>query len=86
MLFLGTLGGARALDMERRFGNFDVGKEADFVVVDPARTPALSAALSTGIRSADAEMARDQTLFALLMGLRESSVAAVHVQGRRLNR
>ena len=38
MLFLGTLGGARALDMEDRFGNLDVGKEADFVVVDPRRT------------------------------------------------
>ena len=41
MLFIGTLGGARALDMEDRFGNFDVGKEADFVVVDPAGTPLL---------------------------------------------
>ncbi|PRC49177.1 guanine deaminase, partial [Mycobacterium sp. ITM-2017-0098] len=40
MLFLGTLAGARALDMEDRFGNFDVGKEADFVVVDPPRVPA----------------------------------------------
>ena len=36
MLFIGTLGGARALDMEDRFGNFDEGKEADFVVVRPA--------------------------------------------------
>jgi guanine deaminase len=26
MLFIGTLGGARALDMEHRFGNLDVGK------------------------------------------------------------
>ena len=32
-------GGARALDIEDRFGNFDVPKEADFVVVDPNRTP-----------------------------------------------
>ena len=39
MLFTGTLGGARALDMENRFGNFDLGKEADFVVVDPAGSP-----------------------------------------------
>jgi guanine deaminase len=84
MLFLGTLGGARALDMENRFGNFDVGKEADFVVVDPVGTPALAAALTHGVRSADADLARDQTLFALLMGLRESAVAHVYVQGRRL--
>lgn len=85
MLFLGTLGGARALDMENRFGNFDVGKEADFVVVDPAGTPALAAALKNGVRSADPELARDQTLFALLMGLRESAVAEVYVQGRHLD-
>jgi guanine deaminase len=43
MLFTGTLAGARALDMESRFGNFDVGKEADFVVIDPCRTSALQA-------------------------------------------
>jgi guanine deaminase len=85
MLFLGTLGGARALDMEDRFGNFDVGKEADFVVVDPRRTPALNGPLNQGVRPADLELARDQTLFALLMGIRESSIAEVYVQGRRLS-
>lgn len=85
MLFLGTLGGARALDLESRFGNFDIGKEADFVVVDPARTPALAATLTHGVRSADPDLACEQTLFALLMGLRESSIAQVYVQGRKLN-
>jgi len=82
MLFVGTLAGARALDMENRFGNFDVGKEADFVIVDPAGTPALNATLSNGVRSDDVELARDQTLFALLMGIRESSISGVYVQGR----
>jgi guanine deaminase len=85
MLFVGTLAGARALDMEDRFGNFDVGKEADFVVVDPAGTPTLAAALAHGVRSRDPDLARDQTLFALLMGMRESSIAQVYVQGRRLD-
>lgn len=84
LLFLGTLGGARALDMDDRFGNFDAGKEADFVVVDPARTPSLHAAVAHGLRSGDATTARDQTLFAVLMGARETSVAATYVQGRRL--
>jgi guanine deaminase len=84
MLFTGTLAGARALDMENRFGNFDIGKEADFVVVDPSGTPALQAALSHGVRSSDADLARDQMLFALLMGVRESSIAEVYVQGRRV--
>jgi guanine deaminase len=84
MLFIGTLGGARALDMEDRFGNFDVGKEADFVVVDPTRTPALKAVITHGVRSDDPTMARDQTLFALLMRTRETSIAEIYVQGRKL--
>jgi guanine deaminase len=83
MLFIGTLGGARALDMENRFGNFDLGKEADFVVVDPSGTPALSAVLRNAVHADDAELARDQTLFGLLMGIRESSITEVYVQGRR---
>ncbi len=84
MLFLGTLGGARALDMEDRFGNFDAGKEADFVVVDPNRAPALKAVITRGAGSDDPTTARDQTLFGLLMRTRETSIAGTYVQGRRL--
>lgn len=84
MLFAGTLAGARALDMEDRFGNFDVGKEADFVVIDPRATPALDAALSLGVRSPDPTLARDQTLFTLLTGIRETSIVQVYVRGRRI--
>jgi guanine deaminase len=83
MLFMGTLAGARALDMENRFGNFDIGKEADFVVVDPSATPALNANVTKAVRAKNPDLARDQTLFALLMGIRESSIADVYVQGRR---
>ncbi|MEJ5070782.1 guanine deaminase [Enterobacter ludwigii] len=34
-----TLGGARALCLDEHIGNFSVGKEADFVVLDPAVSP-----------------------------------------------
>lgn len=85
LLFIGTLGGARALDMKGRFGNFDVGKEADFVVVDASRTPALAAAVTHGVRSQNPELAREQTLFALSMGVREASIAEVYVMGRPLD-
>ena len=34
-----TLGGAQALDLEHAIGNFNPGKEADFVVLDPAVSP-----------------------------------------------
>jgi guanine deaminase len=40
--YLATLGGARALDLEREIGNFLPGKEADFVVLDFAATPLLA--------------------------------------------
>ena len=41
-LFLATLGGARALSLEDKLGNFDIGKEADFIVIDPKATPAMA--------------------------------------------
>jgi len=34
-----TLGGAHALRLDDKIGNFQPGKEADFIVVDPAATP-----------------------------------------------
>lgn len=84
LLFSATLAGARALDMEARFGNLDAGKDADFIVVDPDRWEPLAATLARGIRADDATQARDQTLFALLMGLREPAIAEVYVRGRRI--
>ncbi|KQU61493.1 guanine deaminase [Rhodococcus sp. Leaf278] len=85
LLFTGTLAGARALDMENRIGNFDPGKEADFVVVDPSAWPQLAAAIDHGVRAEDADLARDQTLFALLMAMREPAIVGVYVQGRALH-
>jgi len=40
-LYLATLGGARALDLEERVGSFLPGREADFLVLDLAATPLL---------------------------------------------
>jgi len=37
-LYLATLGGAKTLDLENIIGNFIVGKEADFVIIDMAST------------------------------------------------
>ena len=34
-----TLGGAHALRLDDKIGNFQSGKEADLVVIDPAVTP-----------------------------------------------
>ena len=40
-LYLATLGGARALDIDSKVGNFERGKEADFCVLDLQATPLL---------------------------------------------
>ncbi len=84
LLFTGTLAGARALDMEARFGNFDVGKDADFLLIEPDRWEPLATVLERGIRADDEEMATDQTLFALLLALRQPAIAGVFVRGRRV--
>jgi len=36
--FFATLGAARALELDDKIGNFEVGKEADFIVIDPDAT------------------------------------------------
>jgi guanine deaminase len=36
------LGGAKALYLDHKIGNFDPGKEADFVVLDPQATPLMA--------------------------------------------
>ncbi|MBW7981818.1 guanine deaminase [Enterobacillus tribolii] len=37
--YLATLGGAHALGLDDIIGNFNIGKEADFVVLEPTATP-----------------------------------------------
>ena len=41
-LYLATLGGARALHIEQKIGNFESGKEADFIVLDLGATELLA--------------------------------------------
>jgi guanine deaminase len=83
LLFTATLAGARALDMEARFGNFDPGKDADFVVIEPDRWEPLAQVLAHHKTARDQDDATDRMLFALLMGLREPAITSVWVQGRR---
>lgn len=72
--YLATLGGARALYLDDRIGNFLPGKEADFVVLDPAATPLLA----RRIRAAPTLPAR---LFVLATLGDDRAVAATYLMG-----
>ncbi len=84
LLHLGTLAGARALDLEDRIGNFDPGKEADMVVIDPAQWEPLANSLEWGLRADDPVKQTHGRLFTLLMACNEVAVAETYVRGRRL--
>jgi guanine deaminase len=75
-LYLATLGAAKALYLDEKIGNFETGKEADFLVLDPAVT-ALTARRTAGSRSiAD-------KLFALLMLGDDRAVEQTWIMGRK---
>lgn len=72
--YLATLGGARALYLDDRIGNFQPGKEADFVVVDPAATPLMARRMSGSQSIAE-------KLFALMVLGDDRHVEAVYLSG-----
>jgi guanine deaminase len=79
LLYLGTLGGAEALRLERETGNFAPGKSADFFALAPGE----DAYLAERLRRCDSLEAR---LFCLLHLAAERHVAATYVRGRRTGR
>ncbi len=81
-LFLATLGGARALCLEDKLGNFEVGKEADFVVLNLRSTP-IMALRNKSFDSANlptlAEIS-DQLFATIIMG-DDRAIAATYIMG-----
>ncbi len=73
-MYLATLGAARALSWDERIGNFETGKEADFVVLDPA-----AGSLQRRRTAAAEDFA--ELVFALLMLGDERCVRATHILG-----
>lgn len=73
-LYLATLGGAHALKLDDRIGNFNVGKEADFVVLDLQATPLQQ------LRQQHSHSV-DEKLFALLMLGDDRNTFATYVNG-----
>ena len=74
--YLATLGAARVLRLEDRIGNLMPGKEADFLILDPAATPLLAARQKTSRSIAE-------RLFVLMMLGDERVIDAVYVAGAR---
>ena len=74
-LYLATLGGARALSLDDKLGSISVGKEADFVLLDPAATPVL--ARRTGLRDDPMDV-----FFALMTLADDRAIAATYAHGK----
>ncbi|WP_332673385.1 guanine deaminase [Aromatoleum sp.] len=72
--YLATLGGARSLYLDDRIGSFRPGREADFVILDPAATPLLAR------RSAAAATIAERLFMLMLLG-DDRAVAATYVLG-----
>ncbi|MBX2823244.1 MAG: guanine deaminase [Gammaproteobacteria bacterium] len=74
-LYLATLGGARALDLDRQIGTFGVGAEADIVVLNPSATPLLT------MRTASCK-SLEELLFALVMLGDDRTISHTYVMGQ----
>ena len=75
-LYHATLGAAKALDLDDKLGNFTVGKEADFVVLD------LHATALQSLRQQRAKNLED-ALFALITLADDRNIHATDIYGQR---
>jgi guanine deaminase len=75
-LYLATLGAAEALYLDDKVGNFKPGKEADFVVLDPAGS-------SLSERRTRVATSIEEALFAITMLADDRHVAATYIAGAR---
>jgi guanine deaminase len=73
--YLATLGGAQALGLEDRIGNFAPGKEADFSVLRLDSTPLIARRIRTCSTPAE-------KLFALMMLGDDREIAATYIMGK----
>lgn len=92
-LFLATLGGARALSLEDKLGNFDPGKEADFVVLDLQATPimatrtgGLSTRLAQGSTETELREELAEKVFGMMMLGDDRAIHAVYIAGELVHR
>ncbi|MDN6320289.1 MAG: guanine deaminase [Marinobacter sp.] len=77
-LYLATLGGAKSLYLDEKIGNFERGKEADFVVLDYNATPLISHRLNRA-------SSLQEKLFALIMLGDDRAVKETFSAGKSLH-
>ena len=80
-LYLATLGGARALSLEAVLGNFEPGKEADFIVLNPRATALMARRNPTAIATSLAELA-DQVFATIILG-DDRAIQSTYIMGER---
>ena len=76
-LYLATLGGARALSLDKYIGSFEAGKEADFVVLDPQSTPLIA------LREKHNRSLRDEIFAFQILG-DDRTVEHTYVMGKKM--
>ncbi|MGB3789854.1 MAG: guanine deaminase [Phormidesmis sp.] len=78
-LFLATLGGAKALCLDDTLGNFDIGKDADFIVLNSRSTPLMAFRNSAAIPNSLSELA-DRAFSLIIMG-DDRAIEATYILG-----
>ena len=73
--YMATLGGAKALDLDRQIGNFEKGKEADFLIINEKATPLMA-------RRHDSQKDWRNRLFSLLMLADDRAIEQTWIMGK----
>ncbi|MDB9517103.1 guanine deaminase [Roseofilum reptotaenium CS-1145] len=78
--YLSTLGAAKALHLEDKIGNFEPGKEADFIIINPAPTPLMKLRNQNQIPPENLSELVDQ-LFTLMILGDDRTIEATYILG-----
>ncbi len=83
-LFLATLGGAIALSLDDKLGNFEIGKEADFVVLNLRSTPIMALRNKSSDQAIAPTLAEisDQLFATIIMG-DDRAIEATYIMGEK---